>query len=115
VLFYLLAKPKDWRVKVADIRNNLALTTHTIRKSLEWLQQAGYAGYVRLKTGHTIWKIFDKPQVAPQTETAYSPRVMPQTVTPHMAKPNVLQITETEKRKKPLPAPEPITINKTMK
>jgi len=114
VLFYLLAKPKDWRVKVADIRNTLALTTHTIRKSLEWLQQAGYAGYVRLKTGHTIWKIFDRPQVAHQTETAYSPRVMPQTVMPHMAKPSVLQITKTEEIKKPLPDPEPIPEQKSI-
>ena len=47
VLIYLLSKPKDWRVKVADIRSSLALTTHTIRRSLEWLQSAGYAGAER--------------------------------------------------------------------
>jgi len=103
VLFYLLAKPKDWRVKVADIRNNLALTTHTIRKSLEWLQQAGYAGYIRLKTGHTIWKVFDKPQA----ENGYSPRVMPKTVTPHAAKPSELQIKKDhEEINKQLPEPQ---------
>jgi len=101
VLIYLLSKPKDWRVKVADIRSSLALTTHTIRRSLEWLQSAGYAGYVRLKSGHTIWKIFDKPQ----QETAHSPRQMPQVVLPHVAKPSDIQIQIDHKEiKKPLPA-----------
>ena len=101
VLIYLLSKPKDWRVKVADIRSSLALTTHTIRRSLEWLQSAGYAGYVRLKSGHTIWKIFDKPQ----QETAHSPRQMPQVVLPHVAKPSDIQIQKDHKEiKKQLPA-----------
>jgi hypothetical protein len=91
ILLYLLSKPKDWRVKVADIRLTLELTTHTIRQSLLWLQQAGYAGYIRLKTGHTIWKVFSEPQ------TGYRPDGMPQTVSPHMAKPSVIQINKEQK------------------
>jgi hypothetical protein len=91
ILLYLLSKPKDWRVKVADIRLTLELTTHTIRQSLLWLQQAGYAGYIRLKTGHTIWKVFSEPQ------TGYSPDGMPQTVSPHVAKPSVIQIHKEQK------------------
>jgi hypothetical protein len=65
---------------------------------------------MRLKSGHTIWKIFDKPQSMPtnQPETRYSPDISPQTVTPHMAKPPVLETKETAPTKEtttPTPAP----------
>lgn len=111
ILIYLISKPINWRVKIADIRNTLALTTHTIRKSLQWLQSAGYAGYMRLKSGHTIWKIFDKPQSVPtnkpQSGASYNPDISPQTVSPHTAKPPLLEtkeITETKETTTPVPA-----------
>ena len=65
---------------------------------------AGFAVYTRLKSGHTIWKIFDKSQVNPQEKLAQSPVSTPQVEIPKVAFEPVIEIKETAERKKPLPA-----------
>lgn len=110
VLLYLLSKPDTWRLKLHDLRNKLGLSTYATKKALKWLQSAGYAGYVRLKSGHTIWRIFGSPQSAP--ETAHSPAISPHVELPQVAFQPELQITETEIIHKPLPAALAPTIPK---
>lgn len=94
ILFYLLSKSENWNVKVADIRQNLQLTTHTIRQSLRWLQEAGYAGWVRLKSGHVIWTIFSEPQ-----KKGCSPEPIPKVVSPHVVKQTVYKINTVQKER----------------
>jgi len=135
ILLYLLSKPVTWQLKTHDLRKQLGLTAYAIKKGLQWLLRAGFAAYTRLKTGHTIWRIFDKPQVKAnselvfnqskppsecgfnqskekscfrfaQPETGYSPAIPPQVEKPRGENQPVLVITETEERNKPLPAPE---------
>ena len=69
VLLYLLSKPAHWQVKFNDIKHRLGLSAYAVRQSLKWLLDHGYAIYERLKSGHTIWRIFDQAQEvdAPQT------------------------------------------------
>ncbi|HEY4964472.1 MAG TPA: hypothetical protein VIH90_07315, partial [Candidatus Saccharimonadales bacterium] len=59
----------------------------------------------RLHSGHTIWRIFDKPQVMPQEKASYSPVFTPQVEMPQVENRPVLIKTETEGINKPLPAP----------
>jgi hypothetical protein len=106
ILLYLLSKPSNWQLKTHDLRKQLGLTNYAIKKGLRWLLSAGFAAYTRLKSGHTIWRVFDKPQA--QHQTAYSPVSTPQVEIPQVAIQPVLINTETESRKKPLPEPEPI-------
>lgn len=106
ILSYLLSKPVTWQLKTHDLRKQLRLSAYAIKKGLQWLLRAGFAAYTRLKTGHTIWRIFDKPQVTPQVKAAYSPVFTPQVEKPRVENQPVLVITETEVRNKPLPAPE---------
>jgi len=114
VLIYLLSKPVTWQLKTHDLRKQLGLTAYAVKKALRWLCSAGFAAYTRLKSGHTIWRVFDKPQAQHQTETAYSPVSTPQVETPQVAIQPVLINTETEEKKRPLPAtpeiPESIVV-----
>ena len=107
ILSYLLSKPDTWRLKLHDIRKQLGLSAYAVKKGLRWLLSAGFAAYTRLKSGHTIWRVFDKPQ----TETASSPAIPPQVEIPQVAFQPVLVITKTEERKKPLPDPALIPEN----
>jgi len=95
ILSYLLSKPVTWQLKTHDLRKQLGLSNYAIKKALRWLCSAGFAAYTRLKTGHTIWRIFDKPQ----TKTAHSPEIPPQVETPQVAFQPDLVITETELKK----------------
>jgi hypothetical protein len=104
VLIYLLGKPITWRVKPHDLCKQLGLSAYAVKKALRWLCAAGFAAYSRLKSGHTIWRVFDKPQ----TEAAYSPAITPQVEIPQVAFRPVIVITETEEKNKPLPAPPDI-------
>jgi len=99
ILMYLLSKPANWNLRVSDIKRRLNLGTHSIRQALKWLQQTCYIFYERLKTGHCIWKIFDRPQTQPQPEVACNPAITPQVEIPQVAFQPVLQITETEIKK----------------
>lgn len=89
ILLYLLSKPETWQVKTHDIQKQLSLSTYAVKQGLRWLLKAGYAAYIRLKSGHTIWKIFDKPQVA------HSPAISPQVEFPQVEILPVLVRTET--------------------
>jgi hypothetical protein len=123
LLMYLLSKPVTWQLKTHDLRKQLGLSAYAVKKGLRWLCSAGFAAYTRLKTGHTIWRIFDKPQVKDnsglsfaqskansefrftQPETGYSPAIPPQVEIPQVVFQPVLVITETEEINKPLPEP----------
>lgn len=111
ILIYLLSKPSNWQLKTHDLRKQLGLSAYAIKKGLRWLCSAGFAAYVRLRTGHTIWRIFDKPQVTPQEKATYSPVFTPQVEIPQVENQPVLVITETELKKEtttPTEIPEPI-------
>lgn len=107
---YLISKPVYWQPKIHDIRKQLGLSTYAVKKALKWLLQAGFAVYKRLKTGHTVWDIFDKPQTQPQAKIACKPVIPPQFEVPALASQAVLTITETEIKKEttttPIPIPE---------
>ena len=91
ILLYLLSKPVTWQLKTHDLSKQLGLTAYAIKKALRWLCQAGFAAYTRLKSGHTIWRIFDKPQA----QTAYSLAIPPQVEIPQVAfQPDIVK-TET--------------------
>ena len=106
VLLYLLSKPHDWQPKPHDIRKQLCLSAYAVKKALRLLCQAGYAAYDRLKSGHTIWRIFSTP------EKAYSPAIPPQVEKPQVENRPVLQRTETEQiLKQPLATPTPPIID----
>jgi hypothetical protein len=105
ILLYLLSKPVTWRLKTHDLRKQLGLSAYAVKKGLQWLLRAGFAAYTRLKSGHTIWRIFDKPQIHQQTKAAYSPAIQPHVEIPQVENQSVLVITETEEINKPLPAP----------
>lgn len=96
ILMYLLSKPANWNLRVSDIKRRLNLGTHSIRQALKWLQQTCYIFYERLKTGHCIWKIFDKPQVTAETKAVHSPVIPPQVEKPHVENQPVLVKIETE-------------------
>ena len=108
VLLYLLSKPSDWQPKTHDIRKQLGLTAYAVKKALRWLCSAGYAAWDRLKSGHTIWRIFSNP-IAPVHDS--SPAIPPQVEKPQGANQPVLITLETEKiLKQPPAAPTPPTI-----
>lgn len=107
ILSYLLSKPDTWRLKLHDIRKQLGLSAYAVKTGLRWLLTAGFAAYTRLKSGHTIWRVFDKPQ----TEAVRSPVIPPQVEIPQVAFQPVLVRTEIEEKKKPLPTPAPIQEN----
>jgi hypothetical protein len=108
ILSYLLSKPDTWQVKPHDLRKQLGLTAYAVKKGLRWLCSAGFAAWTRLKSGHCIWRIFDKPQTAQQAKATYKPVSTPQVEFPQMAFQPVLIRTETEEINKPLPAPPEI-------
>ena len=105
ILIYLLSKPANWQPKAHDIQNKLGLTAYSVKKALRWLCSAGYAAYIRLKSGHTIWQIFSKPNLQQPEETAHSPVLMPRINHPDMDNQPVLETLKTEEINKPLPAP----------
>lgn len=105
ILIYLLSKPPSWQLKTHDLRKQLGLSAYAVKKALRWLLQAGFAVYTRLKTGHTIWRIFDKPQVSPQAKATYSPVFKPQVEIPQVDFQPDLVITETEEKKKTTTSP----------
>jgi hypothetical protein len=106
ILIYLLSKPPSWQLKTHDLRKQLGLSAYAVKKALRWLLQAGFAVYTRLKTGHTIWKIFDKPQVSPQVNINYSPAIPPQVEKPKVENQPVLIKIKTAEINKPLPTPQ---------
>ena len=111
VLLYLLSKPVNWQPKAHDLQKQLGLTAYKVRKGLRWLCSAGFAAYTRLKSGHTIWQIFDKPNLQQPEETAAKPVLMPRINHSDMENQPVLVITETEQiLKQPPAAPTPPTI-----
>lgn len=116
ILLYLLSKPSNWRLKTHDLRKQLGLSGYAVKKGLRWLCQAGFAAYTRLKSGHTVWKIFDKPQSPHRPETAASPAILPQVEIPKVVSQPVLVMTETETKKEtttpliPEPAQESIVV-----
>ncbi len=119
ILIYLLSKPDTWRIKAHDIRKQLGLSAYAVKNGLRWLLSAGFAAYTRLKSGHTIWRIFSSPKLdydspfnlqKPNSETPFEkqespcrPVIPPQVEIPQVAFRPVLVITETEERKKPRP------------
>lgn len=112
ILMYLLSKPANWNLRVSDIKRRLNLGTHSIRQALKWLQQTCYIFYERLKTGHTIWKIFDKPQVSPETKAAYSPVISPQVEKPRVENQPVLVRIKEEINKETTTPPNSFTRTK---
>ena len=107
ILIYLLSKPANWQPKAHDIQKKLGLTAYSVKKALRWLCSAGYAAYIRLKSGHTIWQIFSKPNLQQPEENTHSPVLMPQVEIPQMAFQPVLIKTKTEEINKPLPSAAP--------
>lgn len=109
VLIYLLTKPPFWKVIKADICKQLELSPYIVKKSLQWLRKNSYAFFIRLKTGHAIWKIFDRPQA----KTAETPAIIPKVVMPSVALPTVLETIDVleiqkEQQHEPILDPEPI-------
>jgi hypothetical protein len=80
---YLLGKPQDWNPNPHEIAATLNHSLHIIKKSLQWLVEAGYATYERLKSGHTIWNIYSHSQN--KDDAAATPAFKPQFVKPHLA------------------------------
>ena len=72
ILLYLLSKPINWQPKAHDLQKQLGLTAYKVRKGLRWLCSAGFAAYIRLKSGHTIWQIFSKPNLQQPEENTVS-------------------------------------------
>ena len=107
ILLYLLSKPVNWQPKAHDLQKQLGLTAYKVRKGLRWLCSAGYAAYIRLKSGHTIWQIFSKPNLQQPEETATSPVLMPRVEFANIANKPVLIKTKTEEITKPLPSAAP--------
>ncbi len=101
VLLYLLSKPPAWNVKINDIKKRLGLSSYSARQALQWLADAGYVAYQRLKSGHTIWSVYDHPN--PQTRV-----VMPRVENPQMGNQTDLVKTEAIIKTERLQAPEPI-------
>ncbi len=89
VLIYLLSKPKDWQLRIGDIKKKLHIGTHSVRSALKNLIAAGYIFYRRLKTGHTVWTIYDTPH--PKTQVI---DIQPQTDNPHQGSKHVLVNTD---------------------
>lgn len=58
----MLAQPQDWILNIERIKHTLGLSTHSVKKSLKWLQKAGYVRHERKKTGHTQWFVYDIAQ-----------------------------------------------------
>ena len=63
MLLYLLGKPKDWKVRVADLVNKGTAKTHTVRKILNELRKAGYVHFFQPemvgKFGEGTWFVSD--------------------------------------------------------
>jgi DNA-binding MarR family transcriptional regulator len=109
ILLYLLSKPDTWQAKAHDIRKQLDLSAYAVKKALRWLCSAGYAAWVRLKSGHTIWRIFSNPKGNSelrfsQPKTDHRPAIQPQVEIPQVVFQPVLVKIKTEKINKPLPA-----------
>lgn len=93
VLIYLLSKPKDWQLRISDIKRKLHIGSHSARAALKNLMQAGYVFYKRLASGHTIWTIYDKPQTNLKTQPV---DIQPQTDNPHSGfQPVIVNIDKT--------------------
>lgn len=118
VLLYLLSKPKNWQLRFTDLKHRLGLSAYAVRQALRWLQSAGFIYYERLKSGHTTWFIYDKPQVtqssAPvitDTITSTTPDLKPHVEIPHVENRTVLvtlRQTEIQEQQPPLPTSPPI-------
>lgn len=107
ILLYLLSKPVNWQPKAHDLQKQLGLTAYAVRKALRWLCSAGFAAYTRLKSGHTIWQIFSKPNLQQPEETAAKPVFKPHIEIPKRVFQPVLIKTKTEEINKPLPSAAP--------
>jgi hypothetical protein len=86
---YLISKPENWKTKAHDIQKQLGLTAYSVRKGLRWLCSAGFAEYIRMKTGHTVWNIFSNPQVfTPKiTSSAFATETVLPVFTPEITSP----------------------------
>lgn len=109
VLLYLLSKPSNWQLRFNDIKFRLGLSTYSTRQALRWLTNAGYLIYQRLKSGHTVWRVYDTPQ-------AETPAAMPRVEIPHVENRFVLEtlrqteIQEQQPSDIPIITPEPIVV-----
>lgn len=107
ILVYLLSKPENWKLRVNDLKRRFNCGSHSIRKALKWLQQAGYIYYHRLTSGHTVWHIFNTPQQVSSQNKPSSPVKSTQTEKPQVENQPVLIIqSKTEILKTPQPEPE---------
>lgn len=65
MLLYLLGKPRDWKVRVADLINNGTAKERQVRAILNELRTAGFAFVMRENKGGKIvgwtWFISDEP------------------------------------------------------
>ena len=114
IFSYLISKPDTWQPKAHDIKKQLGLSAYATKKALRWLCNAGYAAWVRLKSGHTIWHIFSNPENTlndafdasfAQPETGYSPTIPPQVEKPQGAiQPDLIINKQQKEILKTLPA-----------
>jgi len=65
LLTYLLSKPKDWLVKPEHLASLRMESLYIIRQILRELREQGYVILERLKTGCTLWFVYDTPQKNP--------------------------------------------------
>jgi hypothetical protein len=103
VLIYLLSKPKEWLLRIGDIRARLGLGNHSARQALRWLQAAGHVRYERLKSGYTRWFVYATPDIKPPE----SPAISPQVENPSIEKQPVLVTQKTVVTLKPPPLAVP--------
>lgn len=72
VLNHLLSKPEKWNINRKAIANAVNMCERTVSSALKVLQEKGFAGFTRLKNGHTEWFI-KLPEAAIQSHIAKSP------------------------------------------
>lgn len=62
LLVYLLSKPDDWAVSVAQLVKAKKAGEDAIRGMLKALRDAGYVVMKKQKTGEVDWLVYDTPQ-----------------------------------------------------
>jgi hypothetical protein len=87
ILLYLLSKPETWCPNAVDIQTQLGMSAYAVRSAMQWLQANGYLSYLRLSTGHTVWKVFEAPEAQ---ETDANPDIYPQAEKPRVEDSSVI-------------------------
>lgn len=72
ILAYLIGKPNDWKLRIADLVNRSREGIDSVRAGLLELRRNGYAELVRLrdeagKTTEWVWKVSDSPMFTPES------------------------------------------------